>query len=486
MPALRKPFASPRALAAAILSASLLLGGCADPGGIAPTARLVRPQALGLQPAREAFPSAQWWRAWRDPELDSLVARALAGNPDLEVAGARLEQAEAAAQAAHSDLLPHAGAGLSSTREQFSRQYIYPPPFGGNWFSDNEARLNASWELDFFGRNRQALDAAIGSAHAAAAQEQAARVLLAGNVVDAYVDLARLIALDQVQQRMLRQRQRMYRLVRERVHAGLDTTVQQRQAHAGIPQIRQRRDELRLRIDQARDRIAALLGEGPGATAHLRARLSALPDMPLPEAIPADLVGRRADVVAARWRVQAALHGVKAARAAFYPDIDLGAFVGFQALGFSRFLSTGSQVAGVGPALSLPIFEGGALRANLRGQAARADQAIAEYNATLVHAVQQAADAIAARRSMVAQAQEQRAALRDALDAHRLVEQRYQAGLGNELDVLSADARVLQLEQADVNLKAQSLVDDVALIRALGGGFDAAKPPLAADAALAR
>ena len=471
------------ALAAAALGTALLLNGCASTGGIAPTGKLMQPQQLGLQPAQTAFPTAQWWTAFHDPELDRLVTQALADNPNLQVAKARLAQADAATQGARSALRPNLGASVSSTRQQFSNDYIYGA-YGGHWFTDNEARLQGSWELDFFGRNRQILDAAIGSAHAAAAQEQAARVLIASNVVAAYIDLARLIALEDVDTQTLQQRQNIYKLVSDRVKAGLETTVQERQAQAEVPQIRLQREQASVQIVQARNRIAALIGAGPQATAHLSPRLDALPDVALPETIPAELVGRRADVVAARWQVQAALHGVKAARAAFYPDINLSAFIGFQALGFSHFLTTDAQTMGVGPALTLPIFEGGALRAQLRGKSAEADAVIAQYNAAVVDAVREAADAIAARQSIGKQIAQQQDALTAASDAQNLVGQRYKAGLSNYLSVLTVQGSVLQLQQAGVNLKAQALVDDVSLIRALGGGFESHDLP--DDAAVAQ
>ena len=467
---------APRRLLAAPLLAALLLAGCASTEGIAPTAQLTAPQQLGLQPAQTAFPQTDWWTALHSPELDRLIATALADNPSLQVAQARLAQARAQVQGADSALKPKLGASLSSTRQQFSNSYIYGP-YGGNWYSDNEAMLQGSWELDFFGKNRQTLQAAIGEAHAAAAQEQAARVLLAANVASDYVNLARLIAVHDVLQSTLQQREHMLRLVRDRVRAGLETDVQEKQALAEVPQIRLQLEQTAVQISQARNLLAALTGQGPQATATLTPDLAALPTLALPETLPAALVGRRADLVAARWQVEAALHGVKAARAAFYPNINLTAFAGFSALGFSHWLSGNSQTLGVGPALTLPIFEGGALRAQLRGKSAQADAAIAQYNATLVDAVREVADAIAARRSIGQEMAQQQHALRAAQDALRLVEARYKAGLSNYLTVLSVQSSVLKLQQAGVDLKAQALVDDVALIRALGGGYAPSTPP---------
>ena len=456
----------------AVLCGVLLLAGCASTGGITPQARLVQPQQLGLQDVRSAFPGSDWWAAYRDPALDRLVAAALAGNPDLQVVQARLEQARASVQGAGSALQPKLGAAVNSTRERFSANDIYPPPLGGAWYTENQALLQGSWELDFFGKNRQTLQAAIGEAHAAAARVQAARVLLAANVVAGYVDLARLLGIRQVLQQTLAQREQMLRLVRDRVRAGLDTTVAEKQALAEVPQIRLQLEQTEVRIAQARNLLAALSGQGPQAAAGLAPSLAALPTVTLPGTIPAALVGRRADVVAARWQVEAALHGVAAARAAFYPDVNLTAFAGFTALGFSNWLRSDSRTLGVGPALTLPIFEGGALRAQLRGKSAQADAAIAQYNATLVGAVREAADAIAARESIGRELDQQRQALDAAQSALSLVEQRYRAGLSNYLTVLTVQTSVLQLQRSGVDLQAQALADDVALIRALGGGYE--------------
>ncbi|MGC9163176.1 MAG: efflux transporter outer membrane subunit [Thiomonas sp.] len=471
-----------RAVLTAPLLAALLLAGCASTAGIAPTARLTQPQQLGLQPTQTTFPKTDWWTAFGDPELDRLIATALADNPNLQVAQARLALARAQVQGAGSALEPKLGAAVSSTREQFSNRSIYGP-FGGNWYTDNSALLKGSWELDFFGKNRQTLQAAIGEARAAAAQEQAARVLLSANIASAYVNLARLLAVQDVLQQTLQQREQMLALVRDRVRAGLETTVQEKQALAEVPQIRLQLDQTAEQIAQARNLLAALIGQGPQATATLSPRLDSLPTLGLPDTLPAALVGRRADLVAARWQVEAALHGVKAARAAFYPNINLTAFAGFSALGFSQWLTGNAQTLGVGPALTLPIFEGGALRAQLRGKAAQADAAIAQYNATLVDAVHEVADAIAARQSISQQIAQQQQALAAAQDAMRLVEARYKAGLANYLSVLTVQSSVLKLQQAGVDLKAQALADDVALIRALGGGYRAPELPATASAA---
>ncbi|HUX28074.1 MAG TPA: efflux transporter outer membrane subunit [Terracidiphilus sp.] len=475
----------PRRIGAGALAALavLLLAGCASGGHLQPGAQLVGAAQLGLAAGPADFPRSDWWAQFNDPELNRLIQQALADNPSLQQAQARMRQAQAAVGLAQSSLEPRLGAALDSTRQRFSENDIYPPPLGGGMYTENRALLEGSYEFDFFGRNGAQLEAAVGQARAAEAEAQAARVLLATNVAASYFNLARLDAAHEVLERSLKQRQDIERLVGERVREGLETTLQQRRAQAEIPQIRLLIEQNAQGLAEARHALAALLGRGPQAAEHLAPSLRALPMPALPQALPAELIGRRADVVAARWQAQAALAGVRAARAAFYPNISLNAFAGYTALGFSQFLTAASRAYGVGPALTLPIFEGGKLRAQLRGQAAAADAAIDQYNAAVVNAVCEVADAVSNRRSLERQIKEQRAALRLAQDAYGLAQSRYGAGLGNYLDVLGVDNAVLQLEQSGASLKAQALIDDVALIRALGGGYAADDPspiPLAA------
>ncbi len=470
----------------ALLLASLLLAGCASQGAVQPTAQAVQPARLGLAGGPAEFPRDNWWTQFDDPQLNRLIAQALADNPSLQEAQARLRQAQAAVGVAQSSLEPKLGAAVNSTRQRFSENDIYPPPLGGGIYTENQALLQGSYELDFFGLHRAQLQASIGQARASQAQAQAARVLLAANVASGYFNLAKLDAQRAVLERTLAQRRHIEKLVGDRVRAGLETSLQQRQAQAEIPQIQLQIEQNAQTQAEARHALAALLGQGPQVTASLSPSLRALPMPALPTDIPAALIGRRADVVAARWQAQSALAGVKAARAAFYPNISLTAFAGYTALGFSQFLAAGSRAYGVGPALTLPIFEGGKLRANLRGQVAGADAAIDLYNATLVNAVREVADALSSRRSLQKQLAQQHEALTLAEDAYALAQQRYRAGLSNDLSVLSTENAVLQLRQAGVNLKAQALLDDVALIRALGGGYAAPQlPALPGDGAAA-
>ena len=178
-----------------------------------------------------------------------------------------------------------------------------------------------------------------------------------------------------------------------------------------------------------------------------------------------------ADVAAARWRVQAAEQSVDSARAQFYPNINLTAFAGFSSIGFDKLVQSSSAQWGVGPAIRLPLFEGGRLRANLKGKAADLDAAIETYNAAVVDAVHDVADQLTSTKAIERQQAEQQAAQRSAETAYAIAVQRYEAGLGNYLNVLNAETAVLAQRKLAVDLAARSVDTQIQLIRALGGGF---------------
>jgi NodT family efflux transporter outer membrane factor (OMF) lipoprotein len=221
-----------------------------------------------------------------------------------------------------------------------------------------------------------------------------------------------------------------------------------------------------------------LCGQRPDALAGLSPRLAALPGLSLPDFLPADLIGRRADLVAQRWRVESALRDVDVARAQFYPNVNLMAFVGLASLGYANFFDSSSLTYGAGPAIHLPIFDGGRLRANLRYQEAGIDSAIAGYNEALLRAAREVADEVGSAQALKSQARTQSEALAAAESAYALAMQRFGAGLVSYLTVLSTESAVIAQRQAAVDLRARQLNTDIALVRALGGGFLGAGPAI--------
>lgn len=216
-----------------------------------------------------------------------------------------------------------------------------------------------------------------------------------------------------------------------------------------------------------------LCGLPPQALQDYAPRLDSFALSPLPAQLGADLLGRRPDVAVARWRAQAAQQQVHVARTQFYPSVNLGMFAGYNALGTEHLLDAGSRQYGIVPALRLPLFEGGRLKAQLSGREAEQDAAIAQYNQAVLDAVREAADAIRSSEGAAQQSADQARALASAQQAFGLAQQREQAGLGNRLSVLSTQASLLGQQRSAIDLQARQLDVRVQLLRALGGGWSA-------------
>ncbi len=464
------------ALLVALASAVVLtLAGCASSAGIESSAKPIAPASVGLNEGAAGAAvsplATDWWQSFGDSELNALVVKALEGSPNLKAAQARLARAQANIDSTRSaDGLQVTGA-LDALRQRFSENGTVPPPLGGSVRTLASAQANASWEFDFFGRNRAALETALGGERASHADVQAARVLLASNVSRAYVQLARLIEQRAVATRTLAQRDEILALIRQRVDAGLDTKVELRQGEGALPEVRQQIEALDEQITLARHSLAALTAQAPNALDALSPQLAVVRAVPIPAAVPVDLLGRRADINAARWRVEAATQDVRAARAQFYPNVSLTAFAGLSSIGLDELLKSGSSQWGIGPAVRLPIFDSGRLRANLRGKSAELDLAVETYNGAVLDAVRDVADQISSLQSIDRQQHEQTQAQASAESAYDLAVQRYKAGLGTYVTVLNAEAGVLAQRRLATDLKARALDTQLALIRSLGGGY---------------
>ncbi len=463
------------------LSALLVavLAACANPAGIAPKSQIRDATSLGLAFGATADSpiAADWWREFNDAQLNRLIDVALdttAGHsPSLKIAQTRLARAQAVTELVGAASGPQVNAGVDLTHERFTANGLYPAPLGGSIRDIGTLQLNGSWEFDFFGKNRAALDAALGNAQAAQADAQAARVLLASQVARQYFQLARLMDQLSVARRTLAQREETLSLVQARLKAGLDTRLELRQSEGDLPEARQQIEVLNEQAQLTRNALSALLGEPKAADAITPSSLAAITSIATVNRIPADLLARRADIAAARWRVEATGQDMVSAKAQFYPNINLVGFVGLSSIGLGRLVSSGSEQWGVGPALRLPIFDSGRLRANLAGKSVDVDAAVESYNSVVIEALHDVADQIASVQSISRQQVEQRQAQAAAESAYALAVQRQKAGLVNKLQVLGAETRLLASRRQEVDLSARALETQVALIRALGGGYAA-------------
>ena len=467
---------------AATLAASLT--GCVERGDWKPAPRL-EPSSLAAQQTlagarldAAAWPADQWWRGYGDAQLDALIAEALAGSPSLEIAAARLRSAQAQAIAAGAVRVPAASLDAETTRQRYPEHGLFPPPFAGSYSTDARVALDFSFDLDFWGRNRALLAAARSGVQAADADRAAARLALAVGVARAYIQLDLWYALLDVANDNLKQQTVILELTQQRVSAGLENTARVRQSEGSLALTRAGVAAVQASIELARNQLADLVAAGPDRGQRLRRpQLAAPADLALPAALPADLLARRPDVAAARAQVQAAAHGVAAAEADFYPNVNLTAFAGLQSIGLSQLLQASDRIVGAGPALHLPVFNRGAVRGALQSEQAQLDASIGQYNQTLLDAVREVADVIANWRSLERESHEQQIALEAAQRSYDLTTERYRAGLDNYLSVLSSQNQVLQAQGLRAQLRSRRLSFSVDLVRALGGGYSARSSP---------
>jgi NodT family efflux transporter outer membrane factor (OMF) lipoprotein len=464
-----------RGLTTSLLSA-LLASACAGYGDIASTVVPADPVSLAtarsLGEARIAEVRPEWWRDFGDPQLDLLVDEALHSHPGLKVAEARLASARAFAGVADAQRMPQVSANFQGDRQRYPQHYIWPEDFGGHFFSQGRLALDFSYEIDFWGRNRAVLDGALSYVRATEVERDAARLILAVAVVRAYVELDRLCMHRDLVEQQITARRKAYAHVLARSKAGLD----EQSAVARFAALAAASEGELPAVDQqlalVRHQLAVLLGAGPDRGLDIeRPKLLEAGQLALPSMLPADLLGRRPDVVAQRYRVEAADKFGEAARADFYPNVDLFGFLGSQALGLPKLLESGSSIAGFGAAARLPIYGGGRLRAQLRQRYAEYDIAVADYNAALTEGLKDIANAVSNWRGVEARDAAQRTVLSETANARNNARQRYQAGLNNELNLIEREMDLLVEQRRAADVRAQRYAAATELNRALGGGL---------------
>jgi NodT family efflux transporter outer membrane factor (OMF) lipoprotein len=454
----------------ATAAALALLAGCVSDPHAGVREKPLSAVDVGLAGPAEGRQDAPWWQALDDPQLDRLIATAIARNPGLAGALARVRIAREQTQVAQAATQPQLALDGYAYRERFSENYIFPPPYGGGTYWEGRLGLNLDWHLDFWGRQAALVQQASLGAQAAVLDAAAAELLLSGTIAQAYVEWIRAQRLEAVALRAQQQRRELFELTRQRVDAGLDTQVELRAAESNLEQSAVEIEQARLAATLARNALAALTGAGLATTqALVTPTLDLDAALPLPPALPVDLLARRPDLRAAEARIAAATAGHEAAHANFYPNIDLVAVGGVAAIGLDELFDAGSRQWSVGPALHLPVFDAGRLKAEYRRSGAEVDAAIASYNDAVLRAAREAADQSSRLHSIDVQLGAQHRALQAAETSYGLATQRYSAGLASQVTVLNAETQVLAARRQRTQLLADRTTARIALLVALGG-----------------
>ena len=455
----------------ALLSACAQIPSSDSSEAISPLKRHQSERSLAGQSTH--WPQAAWWHSYGDTQLDALITEGLKNSPSMAIAEARLRRALAATQVTDSASQPQVTAQANPTLQKQSYNYLFPPdaiPHG--WHDYGLATLNVSWEIDFWGKNRAALAAATSLQEASAADVAQARLILAASIAQAYGELARIFVAIDTASAGVTVRSKTLELLNKRHAHGLEALGAIRQAEARKAAAEEDVLALKEQLGLQRNRIAALIGSGPDrALAITRPTLIVDKAFGVPRQLPLELLGRRPDIVASRLRVEASEKNIDKQKAEFYPNVNLGAFIGLQTLGLNALTRSGSDFGSVGPTISLPIFNGGRLRGQLRSTQAERDEAIGTYQQTVTQALQEVADAVLSQKALAKQLDKLTQAANAARDAHRIVNNRYKGGLSNYLEVLTAEEALLSSLRTLRDMQSRSFTLDVALIKALGGGY---------------
>lgn len=446
------------------------------------------------------WPQQQWWQRYRDPQLDRLMQLATRDSPDLQQARARYTAAERAVDMQAAQLNPQVRAYLDAAHA-YSKVVMHDSASSSgaglrvnprhSWNNNGIAAALFTWDLDLWGKQKDAVAQAIGQANAAKAEQAMAANALHYSLARAYFDWqsqqARLQLADQAAQTAASYRA----LVALRVQAGLDDPQLLDQADAQWGAQLQNAALLQGLSSLDAAQLASIAGLSPQELGTLKARTLPAPDLDVPPYAGLELIGRRPDIVASRWQIEASAHGVDAARAAYYPDISLtglGAYLRmYPNLGSG--MRAGIGLGSFGASMSLPIFSGGRLKAQLEAQQAQLDSAVAAYNRTVVQAAHDVAEQVATLEQLRAEQMHSDRQLADVRTQNERADRRRRQGLDDDRNWLSLQLQLDARRDAQLQLSSQLLNTDLALIYALGGGFranhlpDLPAQPSAQDAA---
>jgi NodT family efflux transporter outer membrane factor (OMF) lipoprotein len=416
--------------------------------------------------------SVAWWSAWGGPQLQGLMQQALQDHPDLALAQARLAQAQAYTGVVRSAALPSVELEAQQARQRYSENGIFKgTPIAGQTLKESNLTLGIGWTPDLWGEQRAALSAAVGQAKALQAEQALAAQVLSSQILKTAVMLARGLQQADIEEHNVELRKQWRSLISQRRQAGLDTRQDVSDREGDVLAQEVRLEAIKEQISLLRNRLAALCGVSVASIQGYQPTWQDFPQATLPSVVGADLLGRRPDVVAAKWRAQAAQDQIKVAQTQFYPSVHLGLFAGYDAISPEQLIAQGNRQYGVMPALHLPIFEGGRLTAQLNQREAQRQAAVAQYNQTVLSAVRQAADALVAMQSSTQKLELQTQAHGQGLHTWQLTQQRAQAGLVPRMSVLATQIKLGELKLGLVDLQAQQLTSQIELSLALGGGW---------------
>ncbi len=419
--------------------------------------------------------SARWWEIFRDVQLSSLVDRAATSNLDLRMAQARLTQSRAARQVVTGEQTPSVAGALGYQRKRNSAEGLNDPSGneGRAAFSQWDGGVNASWEVDLWGRVKREVEAADANVDVAENDQRAALLSLQAEVARDYLQLRGTQAVLAVTRQNLQLSRNSLELSQIRQGSGVATNLDVAEAAAQVSAVESRLPVLEQRQAQLINALGLLLAQSPRALQAELEKPQAMVAVPatVPVGLPSELAQRRPDIRRAEARLHAATASIGVAQGDFYPRIVLSGNVGFQALQLSDFGSWGSRQLGIGPQLSLPIFEGGRLRGMLRLREAQEQEAALSYQQTVLRAWQEIDDSMSLYNACQLQQRKLEEAVRQNRIALETARRQYAEGVVDFLNVLTVQRTLLEVEQQWVQSSTTQAQALVSLYASLGGGW---------------
>ncbi|MGV3278019.1 efflux transporter outer membrane subunit [Rickettsiales bacterium LUAb2] len=417
------------------------------------------------------WPNPNWWQKYNDQQLNKLITDGLKLSPNIEVAKARFASALTAIKQADSSNKFNIDAVVNYNGNMYSKNGFFPPPLSGNWFNEYKMGLNGSYQFDFWGQNKSLVAAATSSAYAEEANMDSAKIMLTTAIAQNYFNLQFAYANLSLLQRQQNIEMLLLENDKSLLQQGLITNSNQYNIKTDINNLNTQIVNAKSVIATQKNALIALVG---GDTAYInQLKPIVLPSINItaPNKIDYNLLSRRADLQAQKYLVEASLSNVDAAKAAFYPTVNITGFAGLDSIKLSNLLSANSLQYSITPGITLPLFRSGALSATLLVNEAQRNEAIANYNQTIVNAIKDVYDASTNLNSLTSQISLATNNVNISQEVLNNSKSKYNGGLTNKTELLQNQMIIINNEDNLLNLKYQQVVSDISLIKALGGGY---------------
>jgi multidrug efflux system outer membrane protein len=473
-----------------LICCTALLSGCALIHNDTASHAQIAPEQIRLADdihlAHDGWPDAQWWKRYDDPQLDTLIQRALAGSPTIAMVRTRVTQAGSQADVLRAGTgLQMAAFALINEQRASANGFLGPyalnlPRLGitGPWYTEGALGAVADLNIDLWGMHRSAVEAALGVQNARIAETAAAELDISSGVAQLYYSMQTTYRMLDLLQQTRDALDYAVDAHRGKVQHGLEANTPLHGARAQVLAVDRQIVAAQGQVKEMRESIRALVGVGPDDLNDIQPVPLPQVEASLPRTLQYELLARRPDLQAMRWYVQSSFSQIDAAKAAFYPSLDIKALIGLDSLHLDKLFRSASQQINLIPGLYLPIFDGGRLNANLHGTRAASDMLIEQYNQAVLYAVRD----VAVSSSRLQALDDERALQMEKIGATRFAQESaeayYTRGLASRQIATEARLPVLAEQMALLLLDGQRLAQGIALTKALGGGYasDTAKP----------